>query len=351
MIVGLRSQRIDRRRICTVASGDACGTGRIRGTSTPTEPGTRLVRRRLARETPFGAEPVQGFGDRFRRPAGNVYVADPYALCRARGPRAEDPEIRLQRRTPRPGQVSTAFRGTDRAALGGVTPTRQGTPTWSELATREPFDLRPGRCSPRVHGSRIRRTAIVRNRLTRPGDARSNPRTTTSGPPTSTSSTASCPCTSAMRRAPSGSADRLGLEGHKLECNAPDRPWRTAVLSSEGVEGLAVSPSGLLFASVGSTEYGQGLQDPRNHRAGNHQPSVRGITTETAKLGARLKPGFLPTDVRVEYGPQRLHQQPVHDGHGRKSLRPARAVHRGDDPGPRTGDPLPLSGDSRELRR
>jgi hypothetical protein len=94
------------------------------------------------------------------------------------------------------------------------------------------------------------------------------------------------------------------VEGHKLECSAPTGPGELPSSSSEGVEGLAVSPSGMLFASVGSQGLVKAYKIPEPAAPEIISPSVRGITTETAKLGARLKPGFLPTEVRVEYGPQ-----------------------------------------------
>jgi hypothetical protein len=94
------------------------------------------------------------------------------------------------------------------------------------------------------------------------------------------------------------------VEGHKLECSAPTGPGELPSVNSAGVEGLAVSPSGILFASVGSQRLVKAYKIPEPTAPEIVSPSVRGITTETAKLGARLKPGFLPTEVRVEYGPQ-----------------------------------------------
>ena len=82
-----------------------------------------------------------------------------------------------------------------------------------------------------------------------------------------------------------------------------DGPGELPSSNSEGVEGLAVSPSGILFASVGSQGLVKAFKIPEPTAPEIISPSVRGITTETAKLGARVKPGFLPTDVRVEYGP------------------------------------------------
>jgi hypothetical protein len=94
------------------------------------------------------------------------------------------------------------------------------------------------------------------------------------------------------------------VEGHKLECSAPTGPGELPSSSSEGVEGLVVSPSGVLFASVGSQNLVKAYKIPEPTEPEIVNPSVRGITTETAKLGAHVKPGFLPTDIRVEYGPQ-----------------------------------------------
>jgi hypothetical protein len=100
------------------------------------------------------------------------------------------------------------------------------------------------------------------------------------------------------------------VEGHKLECSAPTGPGELPSSESRGVEGLAVSPSGMLFAAVGTQNLVKAFKIPEATAPEVVRPSVRGITTETAKLGVHVKPGFLPTEITVEYGPQDCSSNP-----------------------------------------
>ena len=91
-------------------------------------------------------------------------------------------------------------------------------------------------------------------------------------------------------------------EGHKLECSAPTGLGELPSAEGQGVEGLAVSASGLLYASTGKENLVKQYKVPQPTEPEVIRPNVRGITMETAKVGAVVQPGFLPTEVTIEYG-------------------------------------------------
>jgi len=86
-------------------------------------------------------------------------------------------------------------------------------------------------------------------------------------------------------------------EGHELECATP---------LGEGllpeVTGLAISDSGLAFASVGWHGVVKVFKLPQPKAPTVESESVNGITTESAKLHATINPGFAPTHYTFEYG-------------------------------------------------
>jgi sugar lactone lactonase YvrE len=104
----------------------------------------------------------------------------------------------------------------------------------------------------------------------------------------------SCHETGALRRA----IMAWDAEGHQLECTAPSGPGQLP-----NIDGMAVTPSGRLFVSVSSLNTIKVFKLPEPSAPSVVKESVRSITTETAKLEAEIAPGFVPTDVTFEYGP------------------------------------------------
>lgn len=86
-------------------------------------------------------------------------------------------------------------------------------------------------------------------------------------------------------------------EGHRLECATPTGP---GILPE--VNGLAVSTSGVAYASTGFAGTVKMFKLPEPHAPTAEGESFTDITAESAKLQARINPGFAPTKYTFEYG-------------------------------------------------
>ena len=137
-------------------------------------------------------------------------------------------------------------------------------------------------------------------------------------------------------------------EGHELDCAAPGG---AGALSS--LDGLAIAPAGTLYASSGNANVVKYYSLPVPTGPSIVRPSVRAITTETAKLGALVEPGFLPTDVEVQYGlePCATAVTACTSVTVGKVARTAAELHRGDDHGTQRQHALPLPRDRQERER
>ena len=136
-------------------------------------------------------------------------------------------------------------------------------------------------------------------------------------------------------------------EGHELECDAPSGAGQLAE-----VRGMAISPGGLMFVSTGQTGHQiKVFKLPQPAEPEVVDRAVSGITMKTARLRAQIKPGFLPTDVRFEYGTQSCASSSCTEVESETvyGLKPAdiRGHHRRAP----AEHPLLLPGDRRELRR
>ncbi|HKG20195.1 MAG TPA: hypothetical protein VKB00_10700, partial [Candidatus Limnocylindrales bacterium] len=86
-------------------------------------------------------------------------------------------------------------------------------------------------------------------------------------------------------------------EGHRLECDEPN-----GLGFMPRVSGIAISPSGLLFASVQTQGKIKVFKVPQETAPLISSQRVDKITTETAELHGLVNPGFDATTYRFEYG-------------------------------------------------
>ena len=85
--------------------------------------------------------------------------------------------------------------------------------------------------------------------------------------------------------------------GHQLDCTVPQGPGE---LPSAG--GLAVTGTGLAYVTVRTENKVNVYQLPQETAPAVDGQTVSAITTETAKLHGQVAPGFEPTEYTFEYG-------------------------------------------------
>jgi hypothetical protein len=86
-------------------------------------------------------------------------------------------------------------------------------------------------------------------------------------------------------------------EGHKLECATP-----TGAATLQKVTGLAVEPSGVALLATGPQNTIRIYHLPQPKAPEILAESVSSITVESARLSAKINPGFEPTEYTFEYG-------------------------------------------------
>jgi hypothetical protein len=94
-------------------------------------------------------------------------------------------------------------------------------------------------------------------------------------------------------------------EGNRIDCSVPTGPG-----ALPQVTGMAVSPTGFLYAAVGSANTIKKFKLPVSAAPQVSTESVADITTETAVIHGQINPGFEDTTYKVEYGPENCESHP-----------------------------------------
>jgi hypothetical protein len=281
--------------ICTVASGDACGTGLQ---SLDETSGTFGGWPTGGVESPEGGSQENDFKELGNSVAvdgsGNVYVTDPYLCCGSHRTRIQKFDSSgnflgqvftngvtseakpLSVAADAAGHVFTAVGGEQRSVVVSEPPdfTLEGTEqTFVERyvlhENEDPVQVAAEPIDPKVW-------IMDRNR-----DAFNGPSRHVCHEADNTS-----------RRA----LLSYDLEGHRLDCTVPTGEGELGQVS-----GLA-SSSTRLFVSNKSLNKVKVFSLPPDIAPAVGKESVSRITTETAKIGAEINPGYEPTSYVVEYG-------------------------------------------------
>lgn len=294
LVIGFEVNESNSGHFCTVASGHACGSGPMFSNNP--------ANRNLEPGSFAGAWPEANFGENPREvldvdPEGNVYVShdadgdDIYPRIQKFGPNGE---FLGQVRVP----PSIPGNGLQPLSVAVDSQFRVFTSTkYPEIEIFQQSDFTPEYDGPRF----AERTSI----------ATGSPQSAIAADPTHDyiwgANINQLNDFLPLRSCNEAGAVRTVLmawdaEGHKLECSAPTGLGELPSAQGQGVEGLAVSASGFLYASTGNQHLVKKYKVPQPTAPEVVRPSVRGITMETAKLGAVVQPGFLATDVTLEYG-------------------------------------------------
>jgi sugar lactone lactonase YvrE len=87
-------------------------------------------------------------------------------------------------------------------------------------------------------------------------------------------------------------------KGRQLDCDAPEEPG-----ALQNASGLAISPSGIAYVTMRSQNKVKAFELPQETLPAVSDEKVSNITTETARVHASVNPGFEPTTYTLEYGP------------------------------------------------
>jgi hypothetical protein len=283
--------------LCTVASGDACGSAIPdsrtfdTGESTTYEPGTFGLW-----QAAFGIEEL---GDEIAvDKAGYVYVGDMRQGGASLQPRVQKfdagghfvGQTIIPTKIPKPGFYTQPV-SVEVDAEQKVFTAVQGEDSSIDIFSPDLFTVEP---SPTRFADRV---AI--DRENKPAQLAVDPQTqyiwTSDHNQSFSGATHVCKESGEPLRALLAFDD----EGHQLECAVPN----SEAAKLYEVTGLAISDSGLAYVGAGYQGVIKVFQLPVPEPPTVEEESVEQITTESARLHANVDPGFAATTYTFEYGP------------------------------------------------
>lgn len=251
--------------ICTVASGDVCGAGTAANDLTPGHFGTWPTFNEFSE---FGGEVAVDS-------SGDVYVGDPGHGFQ---------EQRIQKFSATGTFLAQAKIGSPVSVAVASSHNVYSANNFSNVSVLDPTDFTAS--GDGVAATTLPQAESPRHLAVDPNSDRVLVSDTNEG---------SIVCGAA---GPSGRAIfEFDTEGFAIDCSVP-----TGAGALPQVTGLAISPTGLLYAAVGSQNTVKVFKRPEPTPPAVVDQRALHITSEVAEIQAQVNPGFETTTYRIEYG-------------------------------------------------